>query len=135
MWPFSLCWRFGIVVIDESHIIKSINTDVIISVRWLQPEFTVIAFGTPLPNGIKDIKGYFSLIQCQDVSEWVARLPEIGQATDINPFECEGWRLERLRLREYAVEEVTSTTTRFGCTREIPQDDLPDLLPAANTCV
>ena len=69
--------KFKVVVIDKCHVVKSINADVTTSVRWLQPDFTILASGTPLPGGVKDIKGYLSLIEHSDIPKWYEELPHL----------------------------------------------------------
>ena len=85
-WVLDLADKFSIIAIDEAHCIKNESTGSHSVVRWLNPEFTILATASILPNRITDFQGYMAFIQA-DPNLWSdSNLKEWGVDDKVNPF-------------------------------------------------
>lgn len=107
-WERGLAGKFQTVIIDEAHIIKGISTDITATIKWLMAVFLILMTGTPLFNGIPDLKGFMTLLEHPNAKKWWDKLElaRMGVESDLNPWSLpDDHEGAKLRLTDYAVKE------------------------------
>ncbi|OBT86740.1 hypothetical protein VE02_06275 [Pseudogymnoascus sp. 03VT05] len=104
-WERDLGDLFELLIIDEAHCVKNTNTAISITIKWMQPEFTILATATVLPNGINDFEGFVNIIQPKSEIWTAENLEKFGVNWDVNPYELsDDHPAASLRLTLHAIQ-------------------------------
>lgn len=109
-WHLDLAEKFSIITIDEAHAIKNEATASHSTVRWLKPQFTILAKASVLPNRVTDFQGYMNFIQA-DPSLWT-KLEALGVNDKVNPYTLpDGHQAAVLQMTYRAMERFIINAT------------------------
>lgn len=82
-WPKCLANRFGVVVCDEVHSIRNMDTQGFRTIQWLKAAFYVLLSATPAFNSVADLKGMLSLMINPENDLW---WKSVDLPKDYNPI-------------------------------------------------
>ena len=87
-WNTGLAKMFDTVVLDEAHAIKNEDTELNITMDWLDADFYIFLSATPLLSGIRDYRGFLKLIEPKNAAElWHPNnLEAMHLVRDVNPY-------------------------------------------------
>ncbi|KAL8881663.1 MAG: hypothetical protein Q9198_001176 [Flavoplaca austrocitrina] len=84
-FPYALNGMFAIVVVDEAHVAKNIETATHQTILWLDASFIIPATATPVINHVRDYTGLINLIQKR--GQWhPANLQRLGVSKHVDPY-------------------------------------------------
>jgi hypothetical protein len=80
-WDHDLHELFDLVIVDEAHLVKNFGTAGHATISWLQPQFTVLAIGTPAPNRVDDFLECRHYYRCLEAHEVVISVGNVRLCT------------------------------------------------------
>lgn len=104
-WAKALDGCFEILVADEAHAIKNVRSQITRTLIWLDCSFNCLMTGTPTPNGMPDMAGYYPLIEARDAEAWWSEesLKRMNIHHSVNPFDWPNHdEVAKLRMTEKA---------------------------------
>ena len=86
-FPDSLKGLFQLVVLDEAHTIKNMDTEANVSLHWLNASFYLFLTATSMSAGANDFEGYLKLLERPDLNLYDERNLKAWDVEDwVNPY-------------------------------------------------